>query len=113
MVDDFEIVPLGVAFSIQVVIKPKIILHIVNFGCFPKIAWFKSTVEDKHVVELRDLNRILGCFELFFKVEFRHMLVKLLVDILVEVSFSCLLGEWFLDYFVIFFLLEQNVGVDS
>ena len=38
----FEIVPLGVSSSIQIILQPEIVFHIVYLGSLPKIAIFKS-----------------------------------------------------------------------
>jgi len=41
-----EVVPLGVPLSVKVVLQPEIVLYIVHFRRFPKIARLKSTIED-------------------------------------------------------------------
>lgn len=46
LVDDFEIVPLGVALSVHVVLEPEVVFDIAHFCDLPEVAIFKSGVED-------------------------------------------------------------------
>lgn len=51
LVDNFEVEPLGVSFSVEVVFEPQVVFYVVHFRCLAQITRFKSTVKDKHVVK--------------------------------------------------------------
>lgn len=46
LVDYLEVVPLRVAFSVDVILEPQIVLHIIDFARFTKITRLKPTIED-------------------------------------------------------------------
>ena len=59
LVDYLEVVPLRVAFSVDVVLEPQIVLHIIDFASFAKITRLKPTIEDQLIVQYRHLKAIL------------------------------------------------------
>ena len=61
-IQHFEVIPLIVPLRIQVILKPKIVLDVVNFGHFTKVPIFESGVENQYILLLWDiyLKRGLG-----------------------------------------------------
>ena len=45
-IDDFEVVPLGMAFGVEVILKPEVILNIIHFGSFPQITVLESWIKN-------------------------------------------------------------------
>lgn len=50
--DNFEIEPLSVALSVDIVLEPEIVLDVVYFHRPTKVGAFEFRVKDKHVVLL-------------------------------------------------------------
>ena len=92
--DDFKVVPLSVAFGVEVIFEPQTVLDVVDFDGSPQIAVFESAVEDEHILLLRHVNR-----ELFMRLplsrKLRQMFEQKLIEIILEVSFPWLFGEEF------------------
>lgn len=41
LVHDLEVVPLGMAFGVEIVLQPQIVLHVVHLDCSPKVSILK------------------------------------------------------------------------
>ena len=55
LIDNFEIVPLGVALGVHVVLEPEVVFDIAYFCDLPEVAIFESGVKDKDVLLIRDV----------------------------------------------------------
>jgi hypothetical protein len=59
LVDYLEVVPLRVAFGVDVILEPQVVLHIVDFARLAQITRLKPTIEDQLIVQHRHLKAIL------------------------------------------------------
>ena len=106
LVDDFEIVPLGVALCIQVVLKPKIVFDIVHLRCFAEVTIFESRIEDQHILLVWNRKRSTQIAEVSLRLKSWQVLVEVLILVASEVPFSCFIAKEFSAYLFAFSLAE-------
>lgn len=106
LVDDFEVVPLGVAFCIQVVLKPKIVFDVVHLRRFTEVTIFKSRIEDQHILLVWDWQRSTQIAEVPLRLKSWQVLEEVFILVTSEVSFSCFIAKKLFADFFAFSLVE-------
>ena len=73
--DDFEVEPLSMPLCVDIILKQKVVLHIVNLYGSSQVPVLKPTIKDQDILLLRDIDcvRVL-IHKLPFLLELRQVL---------------------------------------
>lgn len=99
--------------SVEVVLEPQVVLHVVELDRLPEITRLEMTVENNEVVQRGHRQLVVRRFQLLhFEVVLWHPLVKLLIQVRCKVPLSRFSLEELLRHPIDFVLLKQDVRVE-